>query len=188
MPDDEGGGSVYFIPERRRGQAKAHRVDVQPDGSFRLGARNVTLDGEVARRYAALRTALAQKDLNLCSQNANTAVLPREDGDGWIVYVLSSTTEPGKAFIGGHNRIEIAADGTVGKVEHSARSCIGIDATATDGDGEKFAYQMVTHIVSDMPWETHVFQAMTLDVQMFVPTERAIWRIEGGRLWKLAVE
>ncbi len=188
VPNAEGGGSVYFIPERRFGRPKAHRVDALPDGSFALGARNLKLEGETALRYAALREALNQEDLKLCSANVNSAVLPREDGNGWIVYVLSATTEPGKAFIGGHNRIVVGANGTVGSVEHSARSCIGIDATVSGPDGAKVAYQLVSHVISDMPWETHIFQAMTLDVQMFVPTEHAVWRIEGGRLWKLAVE
>lgn len=185
VPAATGGGAVYFFRDRRSGQPTGQRVDIAADGTLSTGPKKAVLEGEALGRHVALKAAVARTDLSLCSGNANTIVLPNDDGDGWIVYVLTASVEQGIGFIGGHNRLSVAPDGTVRTVDHSARSCLHIDANARGPAGEHLAAHLVSHLVSHMPWETHVFQALTLNISMIVLTESAVWRIEGGRMSKL---
>lgn len=188
LPAADGGGSVYFVSDRSRRRPRGLRIDIDATGSVSTGSVEERLTGDAERRYRALRAAVARDDLKLCSPTRNTVVLPHESGEGWLVYVLSASVEQGITFLGGHNRIGVSSGGKVESVEHSANSCIGIDTRKGPSGGLELAYHVVTHVVSDMPWETHLFQSRMLDKPLMVMTAEAVWRVDAGRLRRLTVD
>lgn len=188
MPAADGGGSVYFVADRGPRRPRGLRIDIDATGNASTGSVDERLTGEAEQRYRSLLAAIARDDLKLCSPTANTVVLPQESGDGWLVYVLSASVQEGVAFIGGHNRIAVSARGRVESVEHSANTCIAIDSNDAPPGSSELSYYLVTHVVSDMPWETHLFQSWMLDKPLIVPTDHAVWRIEAGSLKRLDID
>lgn len=187
MSDADGGGSVYFVPDRGRRRPRGLRIDIDSAGVESIGALEEALTGDAADRYRALRAALSDAELKLCSRTPNTVVVPDGPDAGWTVYVLSASDQPGLVFIGGHNRIKVSPRAKVLSTEHSARSCLAFDTQARPGDPGSGFY-LATHLVSEMPWETHVFQSLHLDLPLIVPTRHAIWKVESGRLHRMAIE
>lgn len=188
MPAADGAGSVYFVAERSRRRPRGLRIDIDATGKASTGGIDERLTEEAEQRYRALRAAVSRAEIKLCTPTWNTVVLPHESDEGWLVYVLSASDQQGITFIGGHNRIKVTTRGKVESVEHSANSCVRIDTNDGPQDHEEFTYHVVTHVISDMPWETHLFQSRTLDKPLIVPTAQAVWRVDAGRLQRLALD
>lgn len=189
VPNSTGGGYVYFVRDRFWGKGKARRVAYDVDGRLSTDADEVALDPDIAARLQALRTAKDSKDLRLCGPAVNSVVLPDDEGDGWLVYLMSATTEPHRMLLGGHNRVKISADGRkVLAVDYSANTCLVLETDARGPAGEQVDHLLATHLVSDLPWETHVFQSITFDKSLIVVTADAIWRVKGTTIEKVRLD
>lgn len=113
-----------------------------------------------------------------CTENSNTVVLPDGERSGWIVYLLSATSAPGKVVIGGHFRAQVAADGSeVKEMRPLSASCLEMDAPPRDAVG-----LAVTQILSPIPFETHVFLSLLHGVPLLVGTTDDIWLVKEGRI------
>ena len=183
-------GDLYLIA-----QDAAHpswvRVDSDESGHFSEGLTGQSLPEPIRVRLAALTLAHSAK-LKSCSERLNTIVMPDDSGDGWLVYFLSSSTKPGEMLLGGHTRVRVNKSASqILSTDYSTNSCVTFDL-AQPGDSKpksaEAATPVVTHLVSEMPWETHVFQSLTFNTDLLVVTKHAIWRVGHGKITKLKVE
>jgi hypothetical protein len=181
-------GQTYFVATRKGAIEDVLQVDTGADGQVTGTTRIKSLPVELLPRWRARQTALASPDLKLCSPNPNTLVLPAEDGAGWWVYVMSASTVLEQMFLGGHNRLRVSADGErIEALEHSARGCLAVDAGTLRALGRNEGFYL-NHLVSPLPWETDVMQSLTFAVPFTRVTDTGIWRIEGDRLHKFAMQ
>jgi hypothetical protein len=179
-------GTTYFVAASGDRITGAIRVDTGADGHPTAHAVLPALPEALLPRWRARQTALAAGTTR-CSDTVNTIVLPRDGGDGFLVYVMSGVTDERRVFLGGHTRFVIdASGGQVLVSEDSARSCLAVDAVALRGNGHQVG-GFFTHLVSDLPWETDVMQSLTYAFPLTRVTEHAIWRIEGDGIRKFAV-
>ena len=102
--------------------------DVRPDapvGEQFMAVIGRVMTAEERARFAARSTALLGIT-EACSQRYNTVVLrDPAGGEGWLVYALAATTEPGLIMVGGHYRFTISADGEeILRGERLSDSCL----------------------------------------------------------------
>jgi hypothetical protein len=148
-----------------------------------------TLDETTSRMSAARETATRQ-DIQRCSKTYNTVVVPATEAgqDGWLVYLLAATTEPGVIVSGGHHRFVISSDGgTVIDHFQFTKSCLTIPAPKV-AKGERVSGSMVTHLTSETPTEMHVFLSLLHHLPFYigVAEPRALWEVNGSRIELLA--
>lgn len=182
VPAEGRAGSTYFLFAPEGGKQRHLRID--SDAAGELSAQPVAdeLPGGLRARWQALQTAKSDPRLQMCGPKSNTIVL--QDGDGWLVYVMSATMDERQVFLGGHNRIRVDASGLkAGEVDHSAKGCISVDAPQLRSLGVKNGF-FFTHLVSPYPWETDVMQSLTWGVPLTRVASSGIWRIEGDALRK----
>ena len=144
---------------------------------------------ETLARFNA-RTLVLQHIETACSEKYNTVVLDDPDGDGFLVYALSSTTNPNIIPVGGHYRFTVDAKGeTIKRKDRLFKSCLILPKNAKKTkDGHNAVGLFMTHIISPTPVETHVFLSL-LHEKMFVvrtPDDQD-WKIEKGKIEKTQV-
>ena len=175
-------GSTYFMFADKTGKQPHVRID--SDAAGELSAQPVAdeLPAGLRARWQALQTAKSDPRLQMCGPKSNTIVL--QDGDGWLVYVMTATMDERQVFLGGHNRIRVDGTGLkAGEIDHSAKGCISVDARQLRSLGLKSSF-FYTHLVSPYPWETDVMQSLTWGVPLTRVASSGIWRIEGDALRK----
>lgn len=178
-------GSTYFI-STARGKQGVVRIDSDASGQLTGEALEGGLPAVLQPRWNAVQTAKADPRLAVCGERVNTVVLPNDEGDGWLVYVMSATADERRVFLGGHNRVEVDPAGRViRKVEHSAKSCAAFDAVQLRALKRTEGF-FLSHLVSPYPWETDVMQSLTYAVPLTRVATTGIWRIEGNAIRKLA--
>lgn len=158
-------------------EGKLHVIaDVVFDQNFQNPTLQLTPDRNISLQEQSMVTALTTVRASIkeaCSPTVNSVVLPMENG--WQVYILTSTKEPGVIPVGGHKQYITSADGKVILSDEAySKSCIKLKAPA-DSKGV-----MLTHIVSDFPAPTHVFHNLQTGLTFYVKTERGIWKIHEG--------
>lgn len=127
----------------------------------------------IAARQKGLAAWQAAKPLYCGKSGPNLVVLPPERAGGpYLVYVMTPQTEARAWPVGGHFRVEVNADGTIGASRGFTRSCLSLGGPA---DGKAVAL-MVTHLLDPVPTEIHVFTAIAAQMPVAVVTE-------GGRMW-----
>lgn len=82
---------------------RAGTVEVMTDGS---------LSAEEKASFLARQTAISNIGRLRCSPNLNAVVLDDPDSDGWLVWLLTATTDANIVPMGGHYRFRISADGS----------------------------------------------------------------------------
>jgi len=119
-----------------------------------------------------------------CSDRYNTVVLPDVDGDGFLVYALAATTEPGKVMIGGHYRLTVSANGReIEQTDRLFNSCLSLEREK-DQDGE-IAAHVTSHVISPTPLEIHVFLNLMHGRPIYVvTTDGIIWKVYQGAITK----
>lgn len=143
------------------------------------------------RMIDALKTArnafVAQK-VSLCSkERPNTVVLPPETPDGPIlVYLLTPQPDLNTVSFGGNYRVEIAPDGTAGKVHAFTKSCI---MSPINGAKGKSAMLFITHLLDSTPTEIHVFESLVarLPVAVATASNDYLWAVDGARIRPIEV-
>ncbi len=134
------------------------------------------------------RTAFAAQKVTLCSNDRpNTVVLPPETTDGPIlVYLLTPQPDLNTVSFGGNYRVEIAPDGTAGKVHAFTNSCI---MSPVNGAKGKSAMLFITHLLDPTPTEIHVFESLAAQLPVAVATtsNSYLWTVAGTRITPVEV-
>jgi hypothetical protein len=124
-----------------------------------VDVREGTLSEEEQGRFRARQTAAANIGSLRCSARMNSVVAENPDGEGWLVWLLTSTTQAGVIPMGGHYRFLISEDGrSVVRRDQLSAGCLNLSRPS--GATDPTAMLFVTQIVSDMPVETHVFLSL----------------------------
>lgn len=143
---------------------------------------DVKLTSDELAQFAATHTARANIGSLRCSENLNTAVVRDPDGKGWLVWLLTATTENGVVPIGGHYRFLISPDGqTVLRREQLSNSCLNMSMTPPDGSTSALLL-FVTQIVSNGPVETHVFLSLLNRIPIYVGVRDRIYEVDGAQI------
>lgn len=179
------GDRVRFIRVGNGTLAAAYDVLFAKDAEpvFLVPQDNTLTAGEVAQHNAR---NLALKNIGkACSEHYNTVALPDPDAEGWLVWALAATTDPDAILLGGHIRFSVSQDGkTINAKDALSRSCLSLN-TADSPKGADPAAFIVTHLVSDEPLETHVFLSLQHRLDLFVVTEKALWKVSHGHVEKV---
>lgn len=125
----------------------------------------------------AARAEMARAKLGICANAAfNSVVLPPETPDGpTLVYFMTPQTQAGVWPMGGHYRLEVKADSSIGSTRPFTKSCI---TTGTPPKGSPAA-MFVTHLLDPVPTEIHVFTMRAARLPLFVATT------QNNRLWSI---
>jgi hypothetical protein len=187
ITENAAGLLVTFIGEYD-GEYKA-LFDVRPDRNTRPSfalAEQRALSSEEAAQFRARMSAEAELK-EPCSERYNSVVLQDPESDGWIVYWLAATMEPGAIVIGGHYRVMVSANGEeIIAADRLSRSCMVIEPPADSAAGDAVAAAVVTHLVSSTPVETHVFLSLLHRKPIYVATGTdTIWAVEAGSIRKV---
>lgn len=182
---DEGEGQRVRFLSGSPEQPRAFK-DVVVDARLRAGqvadpADPVLPEDQIAR-FAA-RNAAAQNFGPLrCAARYNAVVLDDPDGEGWLVWLLASTTQANIVPMGGHYRYHVSADGrTVERREQLSGSCLDMDKNRATQGGQSVG--LVTNvIVAPRPLEVHVFLSLLNSVPIFVLADQKVWAVEGARI------
>jgi hypothetical protein len=125
-----------------------------------------------------------QTALNAASgstQPLNPVIVPGSvlGEEGHLVYLIAATNRPNVAVFGQHFRALVSTDGK-DLISFTALSKAMLEIPyQAQADS---ASLMVTHIVTDYPLETHVFTSLLLGIEVYVGTQRGVWRINGDRI------
>lgn len=136
--------------------------------------------------FLARQTAIDNIGRLRCSQQLNTVVLDDPDSDGWLVWLLTSTTDANVVPMGGHYRFRISGDGsTVLRRDMLSNSCLNMPRAEADDQGEPVG-MAVSQIVSRGPVETHFFLSMQNRLPIYVIAgEGQIFEVDGPSIRKI---
>ena len=177
---------VRFITTASGEHRAAYDVHLDVDGAVTVEVRSPPqpLEKYEVAMFRARQSALEAIPFQ-CTEKLNTVVLPSTDGNGWIIYVLSSTTVAGEMVVGGHFKATVSQDGSeVIKMEKLANTCLTLNSregAKSQGEGETVG-AFVTHDLSDTPNETHVFLSRVHHIPLFVITKTGIWIVGDGTI------
>lgn len=181
---DEGDTQRVRFVRRDGGTLKAAFDIVVRDG--RAGAVEPVDDPLSANEKAsflARQTAIDNIGRLRCSQSLNTVVLDDPDSDGWLVWLLTATTDADIVPVGGHYRFRISADGsTVLRRDMLSNSCLNVPRQSPDDQGRPVALG-VSQIVSQGPVETHVFLSLQNAMPIYVIAGNGeIFEVDGTKI------
>lgn len=144
----------------------------------------VLSEGQAAQFRA--RTTASQNIGRLrCSPQLNSVVIDDPDSDGWLVWLLTSTSDANIVPMGGHYRFRISADGsTVLRRDMLSNSCLNMPR-AQAGSQAQPAALVVSQIVSDTPVETHVFLSLQNRLPIYVMAGRQGFEVSGSEIRKV---
>lgn len=185
---DEGEAQRVRFVRQHGGTLKSTFDVVVRDG--RAGPVEVVSDGTLSAEekagFLARQTAISNIGHLRCSQNLNTVVLDDPDSDGWLVWLLTSTTDANIVPMGGHYRFRISADGsTVLRRDMLSNSCLNMPRRQSDDQGRPVALA-VSQIVSQGPVETHVFLSLQNRMPIYVIAgEGRIFEVNGPEITKV---
>jgi len=148
-------------------------------GSVR-DVRDQPLTSDEQARFRARQTAIDSMGPLRCSARPNSVVIENPDGDGWLVWLLTSTTQAGVVPVGGHYRFLISEDGlSVVRRDQLSAGCLNMSRPEESQGRPTMLF--VTQIVSDTPVETHVFLSLQsgLPIVVGVSQEKA-YIVEGA--------
>lgn len=139
--------------------------------------------------FRARQTAGANPGRLRCAQTMNSVVADDPDSDGWLVWLLASTTEADTLRVGGHYRYRISADGrTMQRRDQLSNGCLDLPRNPPPGPGGQPGVLLVTQIVSDGPVETHVFLSLQNRVALYVSAQDKLFAVSGDRIRTVDLE
>lgn len=160
----------------------AFEVRVTPDSKPKLEA--FTPPKELPAPFVSLIRArqLAIASIEP-SQPLNPVLLPGAaiGEEGIVVYLLAGTSKPAVAVLGKHFRAVVSDDGAR-LIRLTPLSNTELEVPTRGPAGEKPAALTVTHVVTDFPLETHVFQSLLNQLPIIVGTKRGFWRVDGDKI------
>lgn len=174
--------TVRFLA--RDGDAVRAAFDIQVRNGRAGVVTEVTdpiLPPEQLAMFAARMTAANNIGPLRCSPRYNAVVLDDPDSDGWLVWLLASTNQSNQLILTGHYRFRISADGTaVLRRDQLSATCI-IQTVPPEQRGQ-LAGLTVSHIVSPLPVETHVFTSLLYRLPIYVVAGEKLYGVEGTNI------
>ena len=166
----EGSPVAYY-----RGRVANHRVvsrELYP------AAARPALSAAQRRLVAARQAAASATRRRPCgSAPFNTAVIPPATPDAPIdVYLLTPQMRDREYPFGGHYRLTVDADGSVGGERAFTNSCITMPAPPDA------AAIFITHLLDPVPTEIHVFTALTGRMPVIVGVDGRVYEVTGERI------
>lgn len=171
---------VRFVAREGEGVRPGWDVVVR-DG--RAGAVEVVADGLLSdqelARFRARQTAAQNIGRLRCGTNMNSVVADDPDSDGWLVWLLTSTTDANVVPMGGHYRFTVSADGlsVLGR-DQLSNSCLAMPKPVPSA-GRQPVGLFVSQIVSQTPVETHVFLSLQNRMPIFVGVGAKVFEVNG---------
>lgn len=149
--------------------------------SFPIGEKSEP-DAVTLRLIKAHRIALEAidgKEILRCSQKAfNIAVLPPEADGAIPVYLLTPQTQMEEVPFGGHTRLTVAADGTVGAAHPFTKTCLSLPSASTKNAPKAL---VVTQLLDPLPTEIDVFTMFAARLPLCIGTpDGRIWSVESS--------
>jgi hypothetical protein len=134
----------------------------------------------IAARRAAVEALNAAAPDRCKQQPFNTVVLPPErPGAPTLVYIMTPQSSTKAIPMGGHYRVEVAADGTAGPLKPFTKSCL--EMPLADSKGVRPEALLVTHLLDPVPTEMHVFSSLAAGLPIFVSTAKdRIWEVDAS--------
>ncbi len=143
------------------------------------------LPSDQVARANARQTAINNIGRLRCSAQLNTVVLDDPDTDGWLVWLLTATTDANIIPFGGHYRFRISADGsTVLRRDMLSNSCINLPRQQEGANGQP-AGLVISQIVSNGPVETHVFLSLQNRLPVYVMAANQLYEVAGADIRKV---
>ena len=141
-----------------------------------------TLSDEETARWNARLTAAANIGNLRCSQRLNAVVVRDPDSDGWLAWLLTSTTDANIIPMGGHYRFRISADGrTVLRRDQLTNTCLNLPKNQVPRGAQSVGL-VVSQIVSAGPVETHVFLSLQNRIPIYVSAGDKMFAVEGASI------
>ena len=175
---DQAEPHAAYIAEFRDNRMTAERVVAADSPERMLSAERRAMIAALEKGKKAWQDA---KPLFCSKSSPNSVVLPPErPGGPHLVYIMTPQTENRAYPLGGHFRVEIGADGSVGASRGFTKSCITMPAEA----GKEAAALFITHMLDPVPTEIHVFTARSAGVPVAVGTTSndMMWWVTGDRI------
>ncbi|MBX9858536.1 MAG: hypothetical protein K2Y20_02985 [Sphingomonas sp.] len=154
------------------------------DGHALSDTDDRTISSSRLKLIAALNTARdaarAARIGNCSDKPFNTVVLPPETPGGpTLVYFLTPQATNDAIPMGGHYLIEVATDGTAGAPVPFAKSCIALPTNQANS-----AAMWITHLLTPVPTEIHVFTSLSARLPLFVGTtqNQLLWSVNGTEI------
>jgi hypothetical protein len=173
---DPTGPHALYTARFKDGKLASSRVLTAADDRTLSAARLAMI---TAREAAA--KALKTAQVNRCKEQPfNTVVLPGTGAEPALVYFLSPQTSKDAIPMGGHYRVEVAADGKT-KLRPFTKSCLEMPFAEA---GKKPGALVVSHLLDPTPTEVHVFSSLAAGLPIYVatPEGRRIWVVNGTRV------
>lgn len=131
----------------------------------------------IAARDSAARAIEAAK-LRPCGPAFNTVVVPPANPDGVTsVYFLSAQTKADDLPIGGHFRVDVAADGRAGAPYAFSKGCMTLPPPPK---GQRGAAAVVSTLTAPLPNEAHSFVVEAYQRRLYVVVPQ-----DGNRMFAL---
>jgi hypothetical protein len=142
------------------------------------------LTGDSMAAFKALDLTRNERMLS-CSNTRNMVSFPDPAGQGWLVYWMSATDQPDMMLSGGHTRFLVSPDGSaiLGRLAMT-KSCLTMPLKGGP-TGQDLASVSVTHLVTDLPTEVHVFNSLLHKVPILVFAPGGTWRATAGKLERI---
>jgi hypothetical protein len=178
---------IFF--DKNESEPRAVFVVQLADGGSRVLATRFVDVGEESRidedtrsliraRSVASSSIAGTQLMNCASGPLNTAVLPPERAGGpALVYFLSAQQTLDAVPFGGHHRIEVSADGSVGPVHAFTKSCIALPTRQAKKNAEAL---VVSQLQDPVPTEASVFTSLAAGLPIYVVTT------PNGKVWHVA--
>ncbi|TFW13525.1 hypothetical protein EGY25_06215 [Brevundimonas intermedia] len=160
--------------------------DVVVDAQLKAGAVVDAADPELSpderAQFAARNTAAQAIGPLRCAARYNAVMLKDPEGEGWLVWLLASTTQANVVPMGGHYRFHVSADGkTVEKREQLSGGCLDMDRRQAQQGGQTVG--LVTSIlVAPQPLEVHVFLSLLNRLPIYAMAGDKLWEVQGARI------
>jgi hypothetical protein len=144
--------------------------------------------GDTRSMFRARKSASASKKFKPFTNRYNTVVLPAKliGAKGWLVYLLAASTKADEIVVGGHYRVLVSPSGKkVLKVEPLSKSFFVIKKPKETED-KKLVGPYMTHLVTNCPFEIHVFLSLLHRTPLFVGTKYGAWKVNSEEISFLA--
>ncbi len=140
------------------------------------------LVGERAIMYNARETAISELRPQ-CDTIYNTVVLPASliGQDGWLVYMLVASLNPGERVLGGHAVARVSADGLTSLGIAPLSLTCQIEPVQLPQGTEQSGIFLV-HTTSAWPLETHVYTSLFNRLPVYVQTSTGTWTVDGDSI------
>jgi hypothetical protein len=170
---------VFIAHMQGKTVLSSHVMDANDDRNMTTLERRMV----EARIIALTPDTLKKINFRPCSNAlVNSVVLPPATADAPVpVYILTPQSTMASFPIGGHYRVDIAADGSIAASRPFAKSCIVMDRANMPENSKMF---VLTHLLDPQPTEIHVWLSLVAGLPLAVATLPAgdVWTVANGAI------